>query len=169
MARAAMRSAVLGARAEAAEARLNSARAVTNTRESRVTMRKATEGGAAPSLSWWAVWGLRPGLGTSTAFFASGYSGCSPGAGSDPCRARYLSPLPTASGAPLDFAGELAHRVGESFGFPVHPRSVERALERARSPKADERDVAGDLLEAGPTPHDLLADKGFSARSCPPS
>jgi hypothetical protein len=38
-----MRSAVLGARAEAAEARLNSARPATTTRESRVTMKKATE------------------------------------------------------------------------------------------------------------------------------
>jgi len=37
-------------------------------------------------------------LGTSAACFASGYSGCSPGRGSDPCRARYLSPLPTARG-----------------------------------------------------------------------
>src|SRR6516162_5455693 len=32
------------------------------------------------------------------ASFASGYSGCSPGTGSDPCRARYLSPLPAARG-----------------------------------------------------------------------
>ena len=28
-----------------------------------------------------------------------------------------------------------------------------------------ERDVAGDLLEAGPAPRDLLADKGFSGRA----
>ncbi len=33
-------------------------------------------------------------------------------------------------------APELARRVEESFGVPVHPRSVERALERARSPKS---------------------------------
>ena len=28
-----------------------------------------------------------------------------------------------------------------------------------------ERDVASDLLEAGPVPRDLLADKGFSGRA----
>lgn len=32
--------------------------------------------------------------------------------------------------------GELARRVEESFGITVHPRSVERALERARRPKS---------------------------------
>jgi transposase len=32
--------------------------------------------------------------------------------------------------------GELARRVEESFGTTVHPRSVERALERARRPKS---------------------------------
>lgn len=32
--------------------------------------------------------------------------------------------------------GELARRVEESFGITVHPRSVERALERARKPKS---------------------------------
>jgi transposase len=32
--------------------------------------------------------------------------------------------------------GELARRVEESFGIAVHPRSVERALERARRPKS---------------------------------
>jgi transposase len=31
---------------------------------------------------------------------------------------------------------ELARRVGESFGLEVHPRSVERALERAWRPKS---------------------------------
>jgi transposase len=31
---------------------------------------------------------------------------------------------------------ELARRVEESFGVEVHPRSVERALERARRPKS---------------------------------
>lgn len=31
---------------------------------------------------------------------------------------------------------ELAGRVEESFGLAVHPRSVERALERARRPKS---------------------------------
>jgi transposase len=33
-------------------------------------------------------------------------------------------------------APELARRVEESFGLAVHPRSVERALERARRPKS---------------------------------
>ena len=33
-------------------------------------------------------------------------------------------------------AAELAGRVEESFGVVVHPRSVERALERARRPKS---------------------------------
>jgi transposase len=33
-------------------------------------------------------------------------------------------------------APELARRVEESFGISVHPRSVERALERARRPKS---------------------------------
>jgi transposase len=33
-------------------------------------------------------------------------------------------------------APELARRVEESFGTLVHPRSIERALERARSPKS---------------------------------
>jgi transposase len=33
-------------------------------------------------------------------------------------------------------AGELAGRVEESFGVAVHPRSVERALGRARRPKS---------------------------------
>lgn len=33
-------------------------------------------------------------------------------------------------------APELARRVEESFGVLVHPRSVERALERARRPKS---------------------------------
>ena len=33
-------------------------------------------------------------------------------------------------------AAELAGRVQESFGVVVHPRSVERALERARRPKS---------------------------------
>jgi transposase len=33
-------------------------------------------------------------------------------------------------------AAELAGRVEESFGVMVHPRSVERALERARRPKS---------------------------------
>jgi transposase len=33
-------------------------------------------------------------------------------------------------------AAELAGRVQESFGIVVHPRSVERALERARRPKS---------------------------------
>lgn len=33
-------------------------------------------------------------------------------------------------------AAELAGRVEESFGVAVHPRSVERALERARRPKS---------------------------------
>jgi transposase len=32
--------------------------------------------------------------------------------------------------------GELARRVEESFGITVHPRSVERALQRARRPKS---------------------------------
>ena len=32
--------------------------------------------------------------------------------------------------------GQLAGRVGESFGVTVHPRSVERALERAGRPKS---------------------------------
>ncbi len=31
---------------------------------------------------------------------------------------------------------ELARRVEESFGLEVHPRSVERAIERARRPKS---------------------------------
>lgn len=31
---------------------------------------------------------------------------------------------------------ELARRVGDSFGVTVHPRSVERALERSRRPKS---------------------------------
>ena len=39
----------------------------------------------------------------------------------------------------LDCAGELAHRAEESVGFPVHPRSARRALQRAWRPKADER------------------------------
>jgi transposase len=34
---------------------------------------------------------------------------------------------------------ELAGRVGERFGISVHPRSVERALARARQPKSDSR------------------------------
>jgi transposase len=33
-------------------------------------------------------------------------------------------------------SAELAGRVEESFGVTVHPRSVERALERARRPKS---------------------------------
>jgi transposase len=33
-------------------------------------------------------------------------------------------------------APELARRVEESFGVAVHPRSIERALERARRPKS---------------------------------
>jgi transposase len=33
-------------------------------------------------------------------------------------------------------ADDLAGRVGQSFGITVHPRSVERALERARKPKS---------------------------------
>jgi transposase len=33
-------------------------------------------------------------------------------------------------------ASELASRVEQSFGISVHPRSVERALERARRPKS---------------------------------
>jgi transposase len=33
-------------------------------------------------------------------------------------------------------APQLARRVAESFGVSVHPRSVERALERARRPKS---------------------------------
>lgn len=33
-------------------------------------------------------------------------------------------------------AAELAERVEQSFGVVVHPRSVERALERARRPKS---------------------------------
>lgn len=33
-------------------------------------------------------------------------------------------------------APELAERVEESFGVAVHPRSVERALERSRRPKS---------------------------------
>jgi transposase len=33
-------------------------------------------------------------------------------------------------------APELARRVEESFGISVHPRSVERALERTRRPKS---------------------------------
>jgi transposase len=33
-------------------------------------------------------------------------------------------------------APQLARRVEESFGVSVHPRSVERALERARRPKS---------------------------------
>lgn len=33
-------------------------------------------------------------------------------------------------------APELARRIEESFGVQVHPRSVERALERARRPKS---------------------------------
>jgi len=33
-------------------------------------------------------------------------------------------------------AAELARRVEETFGISVHPRSVERALERARRPKS---------------------------------
>ncbi|MDA8269477.1 MAG: helix-turn-helix domain-containing protein [Actinomycetota bacterium] len=33
-------------------------------------------------------------------------------------------------------AGELAHRVEESFGVRVHPRSIERALERSQRPKS---------------------------------
>ena len=33
-------------------------------------------------------------------------------------------------------AGELAHRVEESFGVRVHPRSIERALERSGRPKS---------------------------------
>ena len=33
-------------------------------------------------------------------------------------------------------AAELAERVEESFGVAVHPRSVERALERSRRPKS---------------------------------
>lgn len=37
---------------------------------------------------------------------------------------------------PMLRAPELARRVEESFGVPVHPRSVERALERARRPKS---------------------------------
>ncbi len=42
-----------------------------------------------------------------------------------------------AAAAALDQgAAELAGRVRESFGVVVHPRSVERALERARRPKS---------------------------------
>lgn len=33
-------------------------------------------------------------------------------------------------------ANELARRVEESFGLQAHPRSIERALERARRPKS---------------------------------
>jgi transposase len=33
-------------------------------------------------------------------------------------------------------APELARRVEEAFGVAVHPRSVERALERSRRPKS---------------------------------
>lgn len=33
-------------------------------------------------------------------------------------------------------AGDLARRVEDSFGISVHPRSVERALERSRRPKS---------------------------------
>jgi transposase len=33
-------------------------------------------------------------------------------------------------------AGELASRVEESFGVAVHPRSIERALERSQRPKS---------------------------------
>src|SRR5215831_13811957 len=99
-------------------------RAVTTTRESRVTMNKATEvrSSAQPVLVGCLGPAGRVGD-TSTAAFASGCSGCSPGTGSDRCRARYLSRLPAARG-PLDCAGELAHQAGEFFGFSAHPRSV---------------------------------------------
>ena len=33
-------------------------------------------------------------------------------------------------------SADLAHRIEESFGVVVHPRSVERALERAKEPKS---------------------------------
>jgi len=37
---------------------------------------------------------------------------------------------------PAPRAGELANRIEHAFGLRVHPRSVERALERARRPKS---------------------------------
>lgn len=42
----------------------------------------------------------------------------------------------TLEGDPGLRAGELARRVEESFGVRVHPRSIERALERSQRPKS---------------------------------
>jgi transposase len=59
-----------------------------------------------------------------------------------PRRAHKLTPEITAFLAaavaedPALRAAELAGRVEESFGVVVHPRSVERALERSRRPKS---------------------------------
>src|SRR5580704_16169432 len=113
-------------------------RAVTTTRESRVTMKKAAEVRSSAQPVLVGCLGAMAAVGGIDCLFASGYSGCSPGTGSDPYRARYLSPLPTARG-PLDCAGELAHRAGESFGFPGHPRSAGGPWSVHEGPKADER------------------------------
>src|SRR5262249_18063301 len=113
-----------------------SGRAATTTRESRVTMKKAPEVRASAQPVLVGCLGAMARVGDiGCLLLLVGTRAARPVRGSDPCRARYLSPLPAARGAPLDCAGELAHRAGESFGFSVHPRLVERALERARRPQ----------------------------------
>ena len=66
-------------------------------------------------------------------------------------------------------SGRDAARAGWFYGFRLAVKAdLGRRVVRAWSivPAAvSEREVAIDLLEAGPTPRDLLADKGFSGRA----
>lgn len=79
---------------------------------------------------------------------------------------RTIGPAPATTLA-AQFGRDAAHAEW-FYGFRLAVKTdLGRRIVRAWSivPAAvSERDVAGDLLEAGPAPRDLLADKGFSGR-----